>query len=113
MIVWVDAQLSPALALWLEREFDVKAFSARYLDLVKAKDPEIFQAAREADAVVITKDEDFVILLSRLGPPPAVIWLRCGNTSNAHLKQLLHKTFPSAVAKIEAGDSLVEIVELT
>ena len=89
----------------------MEAFSARYLNLVKAKDPKIFQAAREANAVVITKDEDFVILLNRLGPPPAVIWLRCGNTSNAHLRQLLRNTFLSALAMIESGESLVEIVD--
>lgn len=90
----------------------MEAFSARYLNLVRAKDPKIFYAAREANATVITKDEDFVILLNRLGPPPAVIWLRCGNTSNAYLRQLLRKTFPPALAMIESGESLVEIVDL-
>ena len=56
MIVWIDAQLSPALAPWLSEKFGVQAFSARHLGLVPAKDREIFYAAREAQAVVLTKD---------------------------------------------------------
>lgn len=65
MIVWVDAQLSPAIAPWLTKEFGIEAFSVRYLDLLRAKDPNIFGAAREANVVVLTKDIDFVLLQER------------------------------------------------
>ena len=111
MIVWVDAQLSPALAPWLAEEFRVEAFSARYLGLVPAKDREIFLAAREANAVVLTKDADFTLWLERLGPPPRVIWLRCGNTRNVYLKRLLRKVLPAALELLESGEALVEITE--
>jgi predicted nuclease of predicted toxin-antitoxin system len=37
----------------------------------------------------MTKDSDFVALLDRFGPPPQVIWITCGNTSNARLKEIL------------------------
>ena len=30
MIIWVDAQLAPALAPWLKDQFGVEAFSSRY-----------------------------------------------------------------------------------
>lgn len=109
MIIWVDAQLSPALAPWLREEFGVDAFSVRYLNLVEAKDREIFRAAREANVVVLTKDVDFVVLQERFGPPPAILWVRCGNTSNAYLKQLLQRTFDAARRLIESGEALVEI----
>ncbi len=33
----------------------------------------------------LTKDADLAKMVERLGPPPRVIWLRCGNTSNAAL----------------------------
>ena len=112
MIIWVDAQLSPALAPWLTTEFGVEAFSARYLNLVRAKDPEIFRAAREAHVVVLTKDSDFVLLQQQLGPPPAILWVRCGNTSNAYLKQVLKRTFLAACRLIESGEPLVEITDL-
>jgi predicted nuclease of predicted toxin-antitoxin system len=112
VIIWVDAQLSPALAPWLTKEFGVEAFSARYLNLVRATDPIIFQAAREANVVVVTKDVDFVLLQERLGPPPKILWVRCGNTSNAYLRKLLLRTFPIAQQMIERGESLVEITDL-
>ncbi len=111
MIVWVDAQLSPALAPWLAEEFGVEAFSARYLGLVPAKDQEIFLAAREANAVVLTKDADFTLWLERLGPPPRVLWLRCGNTSNVHLKRLLRTVLPAALEMLKSGEALVEIAD--
>ena len=61
----------------------------RDLDLREAEDPDIFYKAREADAIVITKDRDFVELLGRLGPPPKIIWITCGNTSNARQAQAM------------------------
>ena len=113
MIVWVDAQLSPALAPWLTKEFGVEAYSIRYLNLLRAKDPNIFQVAREANVAVMTKDVDFVVLQERLGGPPAILWVRCGNTSNAYLKEVLRRTFPDARRLIEGGEILVEITDLT
>jgi predicted nuclease of predicted toxin-antitoxin system len=113
VIIWVDAQLSPALAPWLTAEFGVEAFSARFVDMARAKDPEIYSAAREADVVVLTKDSDFVALQERLGPPPSLLWVRCGNTSNAHIKQVLRRTFLTACALLTAGETLVEITDLT
>lgn len=112
MIVWVDAQLSPALAPWLTKEFGVEAYSVRHLDLLRAKDPHIFQSARDANVVVMTKDVDFVLLQERLGAPPALLWVRCGNTSNAHLRDVLRRTFPAARRMIEVGEILVEITDL-
>ncbi len=72
-------------------------------------DEEIFAAAKRENAVVMTKDRDFVALLDRLGPPPQVIWLRCGNTSNARLKEVLARTLSEALRLLVAGESLVEI----
>jgi predicted nuclease of predicted toxin-antitoxin system len=37
----------------------------------------------------MTKDSDFVDLVERLGPPPQIIWLTCGNTSNLRLREIL------------------------
>ena len=113
MIIWVDAQLSPALAPWLTAEFGVQAFSARFLDLVRARDAQIYSAAKQAGVVVLTKDSDFVLLQERLGPPPSLLWVRCGNTSNAHLKQVFRRTFAAARALIEAGETLVEITDVS
>lgn len=79
------------------------------LQLRDAKDAEIFNAARQNNAVVMTKDSDFLLLLERLGPPPQVIWVTCGNTSNTRLKEILTALFPKAIELLEAGEGLVEI----
>ena len=112
VIVWIDAQLSPALAPWLTQVFGVEAFSVRYLGLLHAKNPQIFRAAREAKVAVLTKDSDFVALHQHHGAPPSILWVRCGNTSNANLKRVLTRTFSDACSMIESGETLVEITDL-
>ena len=109
MTLWIDAQLSPALARWLGLTFDVSAIALRDIGMRHATDREIFFAARRARATIMTKDIDFVRLLEDLGPPPQVIWVTCGNTSNANLKLILTKTFPSALEFLSRGEMLVEI----
>jgi predicted nuclease of predicted toxin-antitoxin system len=74
-----------------------------------AKDKEIFEAARQEKAVVMTKDSDFVLLLDKLGVPPQVIWVTCGNTSNARLKEVLTNTLSKALDLLNLGEKLVEI----
>jgi predicted nuclease of predicted toxin-antitoxin system len=109
MVIWIDAQLSPAIAPWLAGNFSLSASALRDLGLRDAADRAIFAAARNATAVVMTKDSDFVKLLEELGPPPQVIWLTCGNTSNARLKQILTRALPQAIILLESGEPLVEI----
>jgi predicted nuclease of predicted toxin-antitoxin system len=109
MTIWLDAQLSPAMATWISIEYAVPAIALRDLGLRDSTDREIFFTARESGAVVMTKDSDFVRLLEEYGPPPKVIWLTCGNTSNARLKEILAETFEKAMELLEAGEQLVEI----
>ena len=109
MIVWIDAQLSPRLARWIKETFGVESLHVRDLGLRNAEDPEIFQKAREARAIVMSKDEDFKQLVERNGPPPQVIWITCGNMSNDRMKALLSATFPDATLLIERGEAVVEI----
>jgi len=72
--------MSPAIATWISN-YAVSAVAIRDLGLRDVEDMEIFEATREEKAVVMTKDSDFVLLLDKLGPPPQVIWVTCGNTS--------------------------------
>jgi len=109
MKIWVNAQLSPALANWIAKNFSVEAIAVRDLKLRDATDQEIFDAARDARAVVMTKDSDFVDMVNSRGAPPQVIWLTCGNTSNAYLKKTLFKTLAQAIAILESGEKIVEI----
>jgi predicted nuclease of predicted toxin-antitoxin system len=110
MTIWIDAQLSPAIASWINSNFAVEARAIRDVGLRDAEDEEIFLAAKKANTVVMTKDRDFVDLLDRLGAPPKIIWLTCGNTSNKRLQEIL-TTNLSAALDILANDDLVEIYE--
>ena len=57
----------------------------------------------------MTKDSDFVFLLEKFGSPPKVIWIRCGNTSNERLQEILSGQLKTALELLESGDDLVEI----
>ena len=112
MILWLDAQLPPTLAPWLQEEFSISAKAVRDLGLREASDKDIFQAAKQADAIVMTKDADFQHLLFQHGPPPQVLWITCGNTSKAKLMEvLLSRNLPQALIMMRDGEPLVEIVE--
>jgi len=109
MKIWVDAQMSPAIAVWISSNYPVSAVAIRDLGLRDAEDKEIFEAGRQENAVIMTKDSDFVQLLDRLGPPPQVIWVTSGNTSNARLKVVLSNTLARALDLLNSGEELVEI----
>jgi len=108
--LWIDAQMSPALARWITAHFeDLEAIAVRELGLRDAEDAEIFEAARQAKAVVVSKDSDFVDLVNRFGSPPQVLWIRCGNTSNVQMRAILSRTLAAAVDLLHRGEPLVEI----
>lgn len=109
MILWIDAQLPAALASWIRETFGIEAHAVRDVGLRDAKDPVIFKAARDANVMVMSKDEDFRLLVERLGPPPQVLWITCGNTSNARLREIFTKSLPTALELLERGEPLVEI----
>ncbi|REJ42729.1 MAG: hypothetical protein DWQ54_07370 [Microcystis flos-aquae TF09] len=109
MTIWVDAHLSPAIATWISTTLEIEAVALRDLGLRDAEDTEIFQVAKAQRAILMTKDSDFVDLVERLGSPPQIIWVTCGNTSNARLREILSETLPRALELLAAGETLVEI----
>jgi predicted nuclease of predicted toxin-antitoxin system len=111
MTIWVNAHISPAIASWIAKTFSIEAIAVRDLGMRDADDKIIFDAARDAGVVVMTKDSDFVDLVNSRGAPPQVILLACGNTSNARLRDILSKTLPQALASLAAGEKVVEINE--
>jgi predicted nuclease of predicted toxin-antitoxin system len=57
---------------------------------------------------LLSKDVDFVNMVSRFGAPPKLIWLTCGNVSNEALHALLVKQLHNALTVLESDD-IVEI----
>jgi predicted nuclease of predicted toxin-antitoxin system len=111
MRVWVDAQLPPSLARWLRSEHGVAADHVFELNLTAANDAEIFAAAKAAGEglVVITKDDDFRTLLTQHGPPPQVVWVRCGNVTNPELRRVVSEAWSRAETLLLNGEPLIEI----
>jgi predicted nuclease of predicted toxin-antitoxin system len=111
MIYWIDAQLPPQLARWLRQTFSVEAHALRDLNLRDAQDADIFQQARQEGVVIVSKDSDFVEMVLRLGTPPQVLWITCGNVTNRHLQSILTQVFPRAQALLENNEAVVEIAD--
>ena len=112
MIIWIDAHLSPSLAAWINRRFpSVEAKSVRSLNLQKANDLIIFDAAKKSNAVIMSKDSDFLRLIDQFGSPPHLIWVTCGNTSNKKMRAILENSLEKALQLISRGEPIVEISE--
>ncbi|MCE2697006.1 MAG: DUF5615 family PIN-like protein [Anabaena sp. 49633_E8] len=108
MIIWIDAHLSPSIATWITQTFSITALALRDVGLRDAEDEEIFEAAKAQGVIFITKDSDFIDLVDRLGTPPQIIWLTCGNTSNARLREILSANLLEALKILSSGEALVE-----
>ena len=109
MKLWIDAQLPPALADWIADRFGVEASNLDAVGLRHADDARIFAALREAGNVIVSTDEDFVDMVARLGPPPQVLWVTCGNVTNRVLHTVLAAGLPNGLALLQSGEPIVEI----
>jgi len=110
MTIWIDAQLSPFIASWINANFPLlNAQALRSMKLQDDNDYDIFRKARKVKAVVMSKDYDFVKLIELHGVPPQLIWITCGNTSNIRLCEILKSSLQQAVDLLNQQESIVEI----
>ncbi|MBI4929568.1 MAG: DUF5615 family PIN-like protein [Bacteroidetes bacterium] len=110
--IWLDAQLSPALCSFISKQSGNHCFAVRELGLLNEDDVVIFNKAKKhsSSIIIITKDSDFVDLLIRFGSPPKIIFLTCGNTSNAMMKEILSFRLKEALNLLSSAEN--EIVEI-
>ena len=59
------------------------------LGLAEADDRALWQHAKANAFVLVTRDSDFADMAALYGPPPKVIWLRCGNQPTPTIEKLL------------------------
>jgi len=57
--------------------------------LAEAGDPTIWHNAGADGFVLVSQDSDFADMAALYGPPPKVIWLRCGNQPTKKVEALL------------------------
>ena len=63
----------------------------RLLGLAEADDRAVWQHAKANGFVLVTQDSDFADMAALYGPPPKVIWLRCGNQPTQAIEKLLRR----------------------
>jgi predicted nuclease of predicted toxin-antitoxin system len=104
----IDAQLPPLLV----RVIVEAGYSAEHVEdagLRHANDRDIWEYAVRQQAVIVTKDEDFVELFRRQSSGPVIVWLRIGNAANTALLAWFLRILPAIVVRVEAGDRLIEV----
>jgi predicted nuclease of predicted toxin-antitoxin system len=104
----IDAQLPRRLALHLRRNGDVATHT---LDLPSANattDFQVIAAAAANNAVVVSKDYDFVNYFHLHGKPRLLL-ISTGNITNSDLLELVIKQLP----QLEAGFALFDFIEIT
>lgn len=106
----VDAQLPPALA----RLLAAQGYIAEHVtDVARgdAPDRELWEYAKQHDAALVTKDEDFSDLALLDASAPVVVWVRLGNTRKQHLLEWFTPLVPQIVSMAEAGHRVIELRE--
>jgi len=104
----IDAQLPPALAQMLCDQ-GTDAVAVRDIGLLRANDSTIWRYALNANAAIITKDEDFVDRSLASQEAPAIVWLRVGNCTNRALQSWLLPHWPTVIQRLDAGDRVIEV----
>ncbi len=105
----IDAQLPPALrAVFTEAGHEAE--HVRDVGLLGAEDGEIWRYASSCEAVIVSKDEDFAVKRVLYPGGPAVVWLRVGNCTNRALRHWFVPLLETVVARLSAGEKLIELV---
>jgi predicted nuclease of predicted toxin-antitoxin system len=103
-----DENLSSKLCQLLEDLFPGST-QVRLVGLAQADDPAIWDFAANSAFTIVSLDADFAERAALNGPPPKVIWLRCGNRSTEFIERLLRDHAGAIVAFEREGDACLEI----
>lgn len=90
MKLLLDENLSPKLVGMLEADYPGMQH-VEDLGLRGRSDREVWDAARQLGAIVVSKDNDFRQRSFLHGAPPKVVWLSIGNVGTRVVAQLLRE----------------------
>jgi predicted nuclease of predicted toxin-antitoxin system len=76
----------------------------RLLGMEEASDRTIWEYAKANDFILVSQDVDFADLATLYGPPPKVIWLRCGNQPTEAIEKRL-RDHAEAIAAFNADET--------
>jgi len=92
-----DQNLSFKLCSRLADRFP-ESTQVRLVGLDAADDRTIWEFAKSNSFTIVTQDSVFAEMATLYGPPPKVIWLRCGNQSIDFIETLIRDRTEQAAA---------------
>lgn len=104
----VDAQLPPRLAMWIA-ERGHEAVHVVELGGLSMSDQWIWDLAQQRQAIVVTKDRDFVEWATARLEPPQIVWIRLGNVATRSLLGRIDAVWDQIVADLRAGVPILEV----
>lgn len=109
--IWLDVQISPIIAKWMIEHTGLVVKSSFTLGYKNMTDLVIYQLAKKHGKVIlVSKDADFIEIITRLGSPPKLISLRIQNCDNRTLWKFLQKHIEEAINMLLVDD--INIVEI-
>lgn len=111
---WIDVNLPPAMAGWIQEDFGIPAKSFKELNFDTEQDVVVFtKAAKRLNTIVITtKDIDFKNLAEEMSIHPKILYLNIGNVSNKMLKEIIYKSLKNVIKTFsETDDFFIEITK--
>jgi predicted nuclease of predicted toxin-antitoxin system len=78
-------------------------------ELGEAEDNRIWAYAKQVNPIIITKDENFIVLASFDPNGPPIVWVRLGNTTIQALLFWFEPFLPTILSSLEEGNKLVEL----
>lgn len=88
------------------RQLGHEALHVEGLGLGEATDAGVWAEAQRRDAVVVSKDSDFLALAAGEG---RLVRLRIGNRSNRDLFEIIARAWPEVVERLDGGERIVEL----
>lgn len=76
----------------------------RLLSMEESDDGAIWDYAKANGFILVSQDVDFADMATLYGPPPKVIWLRCGNQPTSVIEERL-RDHAEAIAAFEQDDA--------
>lgn len=104
----VDANLPPALAEWLRSQGH---FAVHAIDVGLASSPDraVWAWAKSNQAIIVSKDEDFVMLRIHDPAGPTVLWIRFGNCSRHHVIARMAAHWTAISDALLRGEGVIEV----
>ena len=75
----------------------------------EAGDSDLWVRACGEGSILISKDDDFVILANRPGDTGRLVWVRLGNCRNAALVAAFERVHDDMIRAFEGGQRIIEL----